>query len=89
MDAVPQRRQPEMTAAALQRIAAAEPLGRVAALQREFVQRYGRLVLKAVERLERDWERLVDYDAFPQEHWQHLRTTNVIESPFDAVRLPT
>jgi putative transposase len=24
---------------------------------------------------------------FPAEHWQHLRTTNVIESPFATVRL--
>lgn len=29
------------------------------------------------------------YYAFPQEHWRHLRTTNVIESPFAAVRLRT
>jgi len=42
-----------------------------------------------VECLERDWDRLVAYYAFPQEHWKHLRTTNVIESPFAAVRLRT
>jgi len=28
------------------------------------------------------------YD-FPREHWKHLRTTNVIESPFALVRLRT
>ena len=28
------------------------------------------------------------YD-FPKEHWKHLRTTNIIESPFAAVRLRT
>jgi transposase-like protein len=39
--------------------------------------------------LERDWERLVTFYAFPQEHWTHLRTTNVVESPFAAVRLRT
>ena len=44
---------------------------------------------KAVECLERDWDRLVAYYAFPNEHWTHLRTTNVIESPFAAVRLRT
>ncbi|HKW92656.1 MAG TPA: transposase [Methylomirabilota bacterium] len=27
--------------------------------------------------------------AFPKEHWKHLRTTNVVESPFAAVRLRT
>jgi hypothetical protein len=26
----------------------------------------------------RDWDRLVAYDAFPQEHWKHLRTTDRI-----------
>ena len=28
------------------------------------------------------------YDS-PEAHWQHLRTTNVIESPFASVRLRT
>lgn len=39
--------------------------------------------------LEADWERLVTFYAFPQAHWPHLRTTNVVESPFAAVRLRT
>ena len=26
---------------------------------------------------------------FPREHWPHLRTTNVVESPFATVRLRT
>jgi len=29
-----------------------------------------------------------DYD-FPREHWKHLRTSNVVESPFSRVRLQT
>jgi transposase-like protein len=36
-----------------------------------------------------DWERLVRYYDFPQAHWQHLRTTNPVESPFAAARLRT
>jgi transposase-like protein len=32
---------------------------------------------------------MVAYYAFPNEHRRHLRTTNVVESPFDAVRLRT
>ncbi len=44
---------------------------------------------KAVERLQTDWERLVTFSQFPKEHWRHLRTTNVVESPFAAVRLRT
>jgi putative transposase len=39
--------------------------------------------------LEEDWERMVAYYSFPQDHWVHLRTTNVVESPFSAVRLRT
>ena len=46
-------------------------------------------VAAAGRRLEDDWERLVTFYAFPKEHWKHLRTTNVVESPFAAVRLRT
>ena len=44
---------------------------------------------KACERLTSDWERMVSFYSFPKEHWKHLRTTNVVESPFHAVRLRT
>lgn len=43
----------------------------------------------AAETLERDWERMVSFYEFPKEHWQHLRTTNPVESPFAALRLRT
>ena len=46
-------------------------------------------VAVAGQRLAEDWERLVTFYAFPQVHWKHLRTTNVVESPFAAVRLRT
>ena len=36
-----------------------------------------------------DWERLVAFYRFPQSHWQHLRTSNPVESPFAAARLRT
>jgi putative transposase len=39
--------------------------------------------------LDEDWERLTTFYAFPKEHWKHLRTTNVVESPFAVVRLRT
>jgi transposase-like protein len=41
-------------------------------------------VAAAGRRLDEDWERLVTFYAFPKEHWKHLRTTNVVESPFAA-----
>lgn len=34
-------------------------------------------------------ERLLTFFEMPEEHWKHLRTTNVIESPFATVRLRT
>jgi putative transposase len=43
----------------------------------------------AGRRLAEDWDRLVTFYAFPKEHWKHLRTTNVVESPFAAVRQRT
>jgi putative transposase len=42
-----------------------------------------------VERLVDDWDRLVTFYQFPREHWPHLRTTNIVESPFATVRLRT
>ena len=34
-----------------------------------------------------DQEALLAFFAFPAEHWRHLRTSNLIESPFATVRL--
>jgi putative transposase len=53
------------------------------------IKQYKRLYPKAMAALERDWERMVTFFDFPVEHWIHLRTTNVVESPFAAVRLRT
>ena len=44
---------------------------------------------RAAELIEEDWERMVSYYGYPRAHWRHLRTTNVIESPFAALRLRT
>jgi transposase-like protein len=43
----------------------------------------------AAELLDEDWDRMVAFYSFPKEHWKHLRTTNVVESPFAVVRLRT
>lgn len=58
-------------------------------LRTHFTKRYGQLAPKAVEPLADDGERLVTFYQFPREHWRHLRTTNVVESPFATVRLRT
>ena len=55
----------------------------------EFLLRFKKTDPKACATLTRDWERLVSFFDYPQEHWIHLRTTNIVESPFNAVRLRT
>ncbi len=44
---------------------------------------------KAAECLEKALDRLLAFYRFPLEHARHLRTTNIIESPFATVRLRT
>ena len=44
---------------------------------------------RAGETLIRDWERMVTFYRFPKEHWRHLQTTNVVESPFAVLKLRT
>ena len=58
-------------------------------LRAPFDVRDRQLAPKAVERLGHDWERLITFSQFPREHWRHLRTTHVVESPFAAVRRRT
>jgi len=55
----------------------------------EFVLRYRKTDNKAVETLLRDWGRMVTFYSYPKEHWIHLRTTNIVESPFSSIRLRT
>lgn len=58
-------------------------------LKAHFKTLYGKAYPKAIEILENDWERMVTFYEFPKEHWVHLRTTNIVESPFATVRLRT
>jgi len=58
-------------------------------LRDAFAKAYRRTHPRAVEILEKDWDRMIAFYDFPREHWKHLRTTNVIESPFSLVRLRT
>ena len=67
----------------------AAPRAEAARLRDRFAKAYRRTHPRAVETLERDWDRMVAFYDFPAEHWRHLRTTNVVESPFAAVRLRT
>ena len=53
----------------------------------QFASEYEAKYPKAVASLSRDQEKLLSFYDFPAEHWVHLRTTNVVESPFSTVRL--
>ena len=44
---------------------------------------------RAAACLEDDLDRCLTFYQFPEAHWPHLRTTNVVESPFASVRLRT
>jgi putative transposase len=44
---------------------------------------------RAAACLEDDLDRCLTFYQFPESHWSHLRTSNVIESPFASVRLRT
>jgi putative transposase len=88
LDAMPKKHQAEArTLLCAMPYAESQALGE--GLRTRFTKRYCQLAPKAVERLADDWERLVTFYQFPREHWRHLRTTNVVESPFAAVRLRT
>ena len=44
---------------------------------------------KAFECLEKSWSELTTFFHYPATHWQHIRTTNPIESSFATVKLRT
>ena len=86
LDKLPQRLQPRAKRA-LHEMMYAECRADCEAARARFEAEYQPKYSKAVESLTANWERLVTFFEFPAEHWKHLRTTNVIESPFATVRL--
>jgi len=51
-----------------------------------FAEKYGAKYEKAVTCLTKDRDALLTFYDFPPEHWDHLRTSNPIESVFATVR---
>ncbi len=51
-----------------------------------FAEKYGAKYEKAVACLVKDQDALLTFYDFPAEHWDHLRTSNPIESVFATVR---
>jgi putative transposase len=88
LDSFPKRIRAE-AAEYLKGIPYAETIAECERLRKTFADRYKKDYPKAVEKLLTDWNRMVTFYSFPKEHWVHIRTTNVVESPFSSVRLRT
>jgi transposase-like protein len=86
LDTLPRRLQPRAKAA-LHEIMYAETRAHARDAIARFAAEYGAKYPKAVTTLEKDADALLTFFEFPAEHWKHLRTSNVIESPFATVRL--
>lgn len=88
LDCFPKRIRAE-AAEQLKQIPYAKTLKACTAMRDAFVNRYQKEYPKAAQKLCTDWERMTTFYSFPKDHWTHLRTTNVVESPFSSVRLRT
>ena len=88
LDRLPKTVQPEGTEL-LRAIWKSESRAEADKARGRFCKRFDADYPKAVEILKDDWERMVAFYDFPKEHWKHLRTTNIVESPFAMARLRT
>jgi putative transposase len=86
LDKLPKRLHAK-TKAALHQIMRAETRKAAQEAIARFETDYGAKYPKTVASLRRDEAELLAFFDFPAEHWLHLRTGNVIESPFATVRL--
>lgn len=86
LDKLPKRLQPKAKQA-LHAIMNAPTRADAEAGIEAFAAEYDAKYPKAVASLRRDEAQLLTFYDFPAEHWRHLRTTNIIESPFATVRL--
>jgi putative transposase len=88
LDALPKKEQ-EAAKELLRQMAYADSREECEKVRDRFRLRYQKSDSKAVETLMRDWDRMVTFYSYPKEHWKHLRTTNIVESPFATIRLRT
>jgi transposase-like protein len=86
LDKLPKRLHAK-TKAAIHEIMRAEARKAAEQAIAQFEAEYGAKYPKAVASLRRDEDLLLTFFDFPAEQWLHLRTGNVIESPFATVRL--
>jgi putative transposase len=85
LDKMPRSVQP-MAKADLREIWTAPDRATAEAAIKTFAEKYGAKYDKAVTCLVKDRATLLTFYDFPAEHWDHLRTSNPIESVFATVR---
>jgi len=85
LDKLPKSVQPAAKAD-LREIWAAPDRATAEAAVATFAEKYGAKYEKAVTCLIKDQDALLTFYDFPPEHWDHLRTSNPIESVFATVR---
>jgi transposase-like protein len=88
LDKLPKNQQPQAKSMLHQIWMAATREDATKAFDR-FIEVYGTKWPRATNCLEKDRAELLAFYDFPAEHWQHLRTSNPIESTFATVRLRT
>jgi len=88
LDKLPKTRQPEAKSA-LHEIWQADSRKDAERAFDRFIATYEQKYPKAVDCLAKDREELLAFYDFPAAHWQHIRTTNPIESTFATIRLRT
>ncbi len=88
LDKFPKRNQPHAKGL-LHDMMRAEDLISAKSTREKFERLYSAKYPEAIECLTKDWERLTAFFKFPAMHWQHIRTTNPIESSFATVKLRT
>lgn len=88
LDKLPKRLQ-ERAKELLREVMYAEDLAQAQTAREQFDQAFQAKHEKAVSCLAADWEELFAFMSFPAEHWQHLRSSNVIESIFAPAKTRT
>jgi putative transposase len=88
LDKLPKRIQPRAKKI-LHDMMKAESEGDAEKEKTKFLNEFDAKYPKATECLKKDWSELTNFFSFPAQHWQHIRTTNPIESSFATVKLRT
>jgi putative transposase len=88
LDKIPSKLHDEVQKA-LQEIYQAKSKEQALGLRRAFIARYGQAYPAAVKSLNEAGDMLFSYFDFPEPHWKSIKSTNVIESMFAAVKLRT